>query len=205
MTITIRPARREDFPDIAALLIQLYAVELPGALSGPPDRLIQLLHFSLEAKNSQGLRGRYVACSASGNIVATAAMERPDEPPYDRAPDGTIRRSLALLGYRSTARLLIVVGQSMLGVSRPQTPEAAYFHSVVVDECHRGQGIGQVLMTDLEQHAAEQGFPAACLQVLASNQSARRLYQHRGYMDIWSSPRWTHMLTWPSYLMRKSL
>src|SRR5690349_16412383 len=138
MMITVRPARREDFPDIAALLIQLYAVELPGALSGPPDRLKQLLQFSLDAKNGQGLRGRYVACSASGDILATAAIERPDEPPYERAPDGTIRMSLALIGYRSTARLLMTVGQSMLGVRRPQTPEAVYMHSVVVDEDQRG-------------------------------------------------------------------
>lgn len=205
MTISIRAARREDFSAIAELLIQLYEVELPGALSGPHDRLKQLLIFSLEAKNSQGLRGRYVACSATGDILATAAMERPDEPPYERAPDGTISRSLALIGYRSTARLLMTVAQSMLGVRRPQTPEAVYFHSVVVDTRHRGQGIGHTLMTAIEQHAAADGYPAACLQVLTSNQAARRLYKQRGYEDIWSSPPWTHMLTWPSYLMRKSL
>lgn len=205
MTITVRAARREDFPDIAELLIQLYAVELPGALSGPHDRLKQLLHFSLEAKDNQGLRGRYVACNASGDVLATATIERPDETPYERAPDGTSSRSLALLGYRSTARLLMTVGQSMLGVRRPHTPDAVYFHSVVVDTHHRGQGIGHTLMTAIEQHAAEDGFPAACLQVLASNHAARRLYKQRGYEEIWSSPRWTHMLTWPSFLMRKSL
>lgn len=203
--LTIRPVVREDFPAIAHLLTQLYAAELPGALSGPRDGQQRLLRFTLEAKQGQGLQGRYVACSEAGDVLATAAVEHPNTPRYERAPAGTIRQSLAQIGYRATARLLVVVAQSMVGVPRPRTPDAVWLHSVVVDERHRGQGVGRALITALEQQAGEQGSRSAWLQVLAVNQPARRLYQRLGYADAWASPRWQAAITWPSYLMYKAL
>lgn len=205
MTITFRATQHQDFPAIAALLAQLYAVELPGALTGPAHRQKQVLRFSLEAKDNQGLRGRYVGCTAAAEVVATGVIERPDQVGYERAPAGTIRMALALLGYRPTARLLLTVARSMVGVSQPKVSDAMHIHSVVVDGQYRGQGIGHSLMAALEQHAADQGYSAAYLQVLASNHAARRLYKQRGYEEIWSSPQWTRMLTWPSYLMRKTV
>lgn len=73
-TVTIRQASCEDFPAIAWLLRQLYTIELPGALHGSPAAQQELLQFTLAAKNDQGLRGRYVACDAAGQVVATATL-----------------------------------------------------------------------------------------------------------------------------------
>ena len=204
-SVTIRPASRADFPAIARLLCQLYTVELPGALRGPQAAQQELLQFTLAAKDDQGLRGRYVACDTAGQVVATATMEYPGMTPYDRAPDGTISRAVKLIGYAATARLLMVVARSLVPAPRPQTPDAAWIHSVVVDEAQRGQGIGQAIMTAVEAQASAASYQTAWLQVLAMNQPARRLYQQLGYTAAWATPRWQHTLTWPSYLMVKTL
>ena len=203
--VTVRPATREDFPAIARLLTQLYAVELPGALRGSQAAQQELLHFTLAAKDNQGVRGRYVACDAAGHVVATATVEYPGMTPYDRAPDGTIGLALKRIGYAETARLLMVVARSMMPTPRPRTPDAVWIHSVVVDEAGRGQGLGQTIMRTVEAQAGAAGYQTAWLQVLAMNQPARRLYQQLGYTPAWATPRWQHSLTWPSYLMVKTL
>lgn len=204
-SVLVRPAVHEDFPRIAQLLIQLYAAELPGALSGAPAGQQELLEFTLAAKQAQGLQGRYVACNAAGDILATGTVEYPGVTPYERAPDGTIQLAVTRIGYRATARLLLTVARSMVPSPRPSTPDAVWLHSVVVDDRHRGQGIGRVLMNQLEAQAIAHGYQAVWLQVLAMNQPARQLYQQLGYKEMWSSPRWHRLLTWPSYLMRKTL
>lgn len=203
--ITVRPAQRADLPMIADLLIQLYAAELPGALHGPRARQQALMRFTLEANDIQGLRRRYVACTPAGDVIATAAIEAPAEARYERAPAGTISKALTCIGYPATARLLLTVAQSMIGTNFKTPADAVFFHSVVVDARCRGQGIGQTLMQAVEQIARKEGYPAAVLQVLAANQPARRLYGHCGYQDIWRSPRWAAMLSWPSYIMQKTL
>lgn len=203
--ITIRPATQDDFPAIARLLLQLYTVELPGALRGPQAAQQALLEFTLAAKANQGLQGRAVACDAAGNVVATATVEYPGMTPYDRAPDGTIRQAVNRIGYGATARLLLVVARSLAPVPRPQTPDAVWVHSLVVDAAQRGQGIGQALMTAVEAQAAAAGYQTAWLQVLQMNQPAQRLYQQLGYTVAWSTPRWQHLLTWPSSLLVKAL
>lgn len=203
--LTVRPASRADFPAIARLLVQLYAVELPGALHGSLTAQQELLQFTLTAKQDQGVQGRYVACDATGKVLATASIDYPGATPYERAPDGTISQAVNLIGYAATARLLMVVARSLVPVPRPHTSDMVWLHSVVVDEGHRGQRIGQTMMTALEEQARTQGYRAAWLQVLAMNQPARRLYQQLGYTEMWTTPRWQQLLTWPSYLMCKAL
>ncbi|MBX3011071.1 MAG: GNAT family N-acetyltransferase [Caldilineaceae bacterium] len=202
---TIRPATPADFPAIANLLVQLYAVELPGALQAPQTAQQALLHYTLTAKANQGLHGRYVACDATGEILATAVLEYPGTMPYDRAPNGTISQALSLIGYGATARLLLIVARSLVPTPRPQTPDAVWFHSVIVDPRYRGQGVGRTLMTALAEQAQAHGYRSAWLQVLAMNQPARRLYAQLGYEERWSTPRWQQWLTWPSYLLCKTL
>ncbi|MCC6260073.1 MAG: hypothetical protein IT311_04340, partial [Anaerolineales bacterium] len=45
--ITVRPANVEDIPALADLLVQLYAAELPGALTAPFAQQSRLLQFTL--------------------------------------------------------------------------------------------------------------------------------------------------------------
>ncbi|NTU81687.1 MAG: GNAT family N-acetyltransferase [Chloroflexales bacterium] len=192
-------------PTIASLLVELYAAELPGALRGPPAGQTRLLAFTLAAKQGQGLRGRLVAVEKAGAIIGTAAFDRPDAPPYERAPDGTVRHALQELGAGPTARLLLTVARSLIGVQRPSMADAVGVHSVVVDSRHRGQGVGRALMVAVEDQARQHGFQAAWLQVLTQNQPARQLYERLGYTEVWASPRWAQLLTWPSAVLGKQL
>jgi GNAT superfamily N-acetyltransferase len=202
---TVRPARVADLPVLADLLVQLYAAELPGALTGAPAAQRRLLHFTLAAQPTQALQQRYVLCDAAAHVVATGMLQFPTQPPFDRAPAGTLRLATRLLGYRAAGHLLLTVARSQVGVAHPPLREAVLVHSVVVDARRRGQGLGHTLMEALEQQAREHGAEWAVLQVLAANVAARRFYLQRGYEEVWRTPRWRAALSWPSYVMRKAL
>ena len=203
--VTIRPANVDDTPILANLLVQLYAAELPGALVGPLTRQCDLFRFTLETQSEKSLQNRYVLCDVNGCVLATGMIQLPAEPAFERAPAGTIGMAVKLLGYRATGRLLLTVARSRIGVYTQQQTDAALLHSIVVDEQQRGQGLGRIMLETLEQIIVEHGYPWAVLQVLGSNEAARRLYSQQGYQDIWHTPRWVATLSWPSCVMRKAL
>ena len=205
LAIAIRPATVADFPAIARLLLQLYQFELPGAFSGSLEGQQRLLEFTLAAQENQGLRDRYVACTATGAVVATAVMELPGSMAYDKAPTGTVRQAWELLGPGATVQMLRTVAKSLVPVPRSGQVQAAWFHSVVVEQQYRGRGVGKHVMTVLEQRARQAACLEAGLQVLALNQSAVEMYEHLGYAMQWSAPRWQQVISWPSYVMVKSL
>ncbi|WP_129633142.1 GNAT family N-acetyltransferase [Candidatus Oscillochloris fontis] len=201
----IRAARPEDLVQISDLLTQLYAAELPGALGGTHDKQAELLRFTLAAKNNQGLRHRYVLCDQNGTILATAALDMPGEPAYERAPDGTIATALKVLGVGHTVRLLLTVARSMLVHPNERPAGSALLHSVVVDEAIRGQGLGRVLMAEIEAKVRASGMTTIVLQVLVANQPAHRFYQELGYQPYWRSPSYLSALSWPIMMLRKEI
>ncbi|MCC6301144.1 MAG: GNAT family N-acetyltransferase [Anaerolineales bacterium] len=203
--ISIRPAKREDIPVLANLLAQLYAAELPGALTGPIAPQSDLLRFTLEAQPTQALKNRYVLCGSDDRALATGMIQFPTEPPFDRAPAGTIQMAAKLLGYRDTGRLLLTVARSRIGVYSQRRTDTALLHSIVVNAERRKQGLGRLILSALERAVAEQGYRWVELQVLAGNESARRLYSQCGYQEIWRTPRWMAALSWSSCAMRKAL
>src|SRR3712207_4183932 len=97
--VTIRPARSDDVPVLADLLVHLYAAELPGALTGSPAGQRSLLRFTLEVHPELALQQRYVLCDAADQVVATGMLQYPSAPRFDRAPAGTVRMATTLLGY----------------------------------------------------------------------------------------------------------
>jgi ribosomal protein S18 acetylase RimI-like enzyme len=55
-----------------------------------------------------------------------------------------------------------------------------YLLSVGIDEEHRGEGIGSLLVDSIEEQAHEAGSTRLSLDVAAKNVGARRLYERRG-------------------------
>ena len=60
-----------------------------------------------------------------------------------------------------------------------------YISDVWVSPDFEGRGIGSALLSALETEIAARGHTHARLHVAAANERALRLYQHRGYREIW--------------------
>lgn len=202
---TIRPATQTDVPAISRLLVQLYAVELPGALKGPVDKQAEMFHFTFEANGEIALRHRYVVCDSNGSVVGTGMIQFPNEPEFERAPDGTISRALHILGFFNTLQLFITVARSLVGVQKNRNPESATIHSVVTDGSQRGKGVGALLMAHLESQIRAKGLKYSVLQVIEKNVEAIPFYTKLGYQKTLQSPWWVSLLAWSSFMMEKQL
>jgi len=202
---TIRPATQTDIPVISRLLVQLYAVELPGALKGPVDKQAEMFHFTFEANGEIALRHRYVVCDSNNTVVGTGMIQFPNEPEFERAPDGTISKALGILGFFNTLQLFITVARSLVGVQKNRNPESATIHSVVTDGSQRGKGVGALLMTHLESQIRARGLKYSVLQVIEKNVEAIPFYTKLGYQKTLQSPWWVSLLAWSSFMMEKQL
>ena len=77
MAFTVRPATQADIPDLARLIVELYQAEMPGALTGPLEKQIELLRFTLEANGDRAVHHRYVLCNERGTVIGTGMIEFP--------------------------------------------------------------------------------------------------------------------------------
>lgn len=115
----------------------------------------------------------------------------------DRATFDALHRAGAGQGLRFTA---VFARPGDGGPSRPDGPECLgvagwrvldtasvvrklYVDDLVVDEAHRSQGIGGMLLDHLEQVARDEG--AHCIELDSGHQrtDAHRFYRRRGYHD----------------------
>ncbi|HEU4538602.1 MAG TPA: GNAT family N-acetyltransferase [Polyangiaceae bacterium] len=203
--LIVEPAGPGDVEALAALLVQLFAAELPGALRGAEGSRRALLRYILEAEGGAALLGRYVARDAAGAAVGSVALRPPGAPPPDFAPRGVVARGLALFGPLATARMAGTLARTLLTPAPPLPPDAAHLHGLVVDAGQRGRGLGAALVGKAEGLAAALGRRAVHLQVVVGNHAARRLYARLGYRVVGRSPRWLDPLTFPAECMAKAL
>jgi len=61
-------------------------------------------------------------------------------------------------------------------------------HDIAVDPAHRGQGVGQALLTAMEAYARAAGCCKVTLEVLSGNTQAQRAYQRFGFEQYSLSP-----------------
>jgi ribosomal protein S18 acetylase RimI-like enzyme len=57
--------------------------------------------------------------------------------------------------------------------------------TLVVDEQHRGQGIGSRLLDEVDTRLKDQGLHGLVIGVMVGNDGARRLYESRGLIPGW--------------------
>ncbi len=205
MAFTVRPATQADIPDLARLIVELYQAEMPGVLTGPVEKQIELLRFTLEANGDKAVHHRYVLCNERGMVIGTGMIEFPGNGRFERAPNGTVATAFRTLGVFPALRLFSAVARTLFGVYRHTDPHSALIHTVVVTGSERSRGAGAILMHDLECTIREHGYARARLQVLAWNTRAQRFYQRLGYTAIWRLSGWRALLSWPSVVMEKAL
>lgn len=62
--------------------------------------------------------------------------------------------------------------------------DEAHICTLAVDPAHRGQGLGARLLAALLDEAIHRGSDVATLEVRESNETARRLYQSFGFLEV---------------------
>lgn len=94
---------------------------------------------------------------------------------------------IGVLSLPSIERWKAVIQEKLVGFIAAdirKRQRVAWIATIAVHPDFRGQGIGGELMQIAEQRS---GMPAIRLSVRASNKSAQKLYQGRGYsqIDVW--------------------
>ena len=88
---------------------------------------------------------------------------------------------LEAAGYRALRiKAVKILCAPMLRILTTIADDDFYLLALAVDQELRGRGIASTLMDTIEQHARAAGLTRLSLDVSAKNQTARRLYQHRG-------------------------
>lgn len=76
------------------------------------------------------------------------------------------------------------VGMLWLFVDPVAGHKTAYLYHVLIEEAHRGRGLGSQAMKLAEGEARDRGCTALELTVFPWNQAARRLYAKLGYTEL---------------------
>jgi ribosomal protein S18 acetylase RimI-like enzyme len=176
--VIIRDARAEDVPDLARLLVQLYADELPGMLRGDPDGQAALARRVLEAVP---LGVRYVI-DRDGRTVGMGSLATVEEP-RPPIPPRVLLSAPRDVGLADGVMTILGGARGLFSIAALPAPDEGQIHSVVVGREHRGRGLGTAMLAHLEREALARGKRRAVLAVVASNLGALRLYRAAGYAE----------------------
>jgi GNAT superfamily N-acetyltransferase len=96
-------------------------------------------------------------------------------------PDGRPRPGHLLWRIEDDAQ---PVGTLWIGPASPDDPRAYWVWDIVIDEPHRGRGLGRQAMRLAEDQARGQGATTLGLTVFAHNPVAWHLYEGLGYAPV---------------------
>jgi ribosomal protein S18 acetylase RimI-like enzyme len=201
MSDHLRRATTGDIGVLSRLLVQLYAHELPGMLTGKVDVQVELARRLLQ---SAPLGRRYVL-ERAGEVVGMGCLATHDAP-RPEVPARALLQAPVVMGPLHGIRSILGAARGLLTIADPPERDEGQIHSVVVDDTCRGEGLGGVMLRHLEQDAIGLGKRRAVLQVISSNAAARAFYRSAGYSEAelrHGFPR--DRLAYPSVLMRKEL
>ena len=176
-SLVVRPARREDAPRIAALLLEGFGHDYGGILLRPAGRRMMERIHALPGR----LTGITVLAPEDGPPVAMAGLRTREV----RAQIGWAEEQITIeeLGIGPAIWLELRASLTEPGTYQPRGDEA-YIYNVVVSGTWRGHGIGDRLLEHLHTQADRRGKRRALLEVTATNTYARRLYERHGYTVV---------------------
>ncbi|MCG8462417.1 MAG: GNAT family N-acetyltransferase [Holophagales bacterium] len=135
-----------------------------------PDRekRLRLLADSLSLSFS-------VAALARGRLVGLAGFQTPQGSLTRGMTAGKLFRHLGIFGGSRAALVFSLYER------KPQE-SVLLMDGIAVSKEMRGKGIGTGLLEELKRYAREQGFARIRLDVIDTNEAARRLYERRGFV-----------------------
>ncbi|MBR1712170.1 MAG: GNAT family N-acetyltransferase [Alloprevotella sp.] len=185
ISVEIRPARREEAPAIAHLIMEAMSEASCHIICGPHrtlDELHALLTELVRAEVSQySYRNTLVAVVADGSVAGIAVS-------YDGGQLHRLRRP-----FIEAARTRL--GQDYSAMADETQPGELYLDSFAVRADLRRRGIGVELLWAVKRRAASLGLSKVGLLVDKGNPLAERIYLSAGF-------RWENDTEWFSHPMR---
>ncbi len=175
---TVRPARPEDDPRIASLVVEGFVDKFRPVFGDRRELSVGIMEKWIELEHSVG-GVRSLVVESDGEIVASVGirMEAADEEVVARGLWRTLRRALGLVRTLWATTLL----------SYPRyyaRSSEAYVERLVVTPEHRNRGMARSLLHSAESLAREADKETVGLHVSGNNAAAIKLYENENYAEI---------------------
>ncbi len=174
---TVRPARSEDDPRIAALVVEGF-VDKFRPVFGDHSLSVGVMEKWIELEHSAG-GVRSLAIEADGEIVASVGVRTEDsnDEVVARGLWRTLRQALGIVRALWATTLLSYPHYS-------SRPSEAYVERLVVTPGHRKQGMARSLLRAAETLARDTDKKTAGLHVSCNNEAAIKLYEDENYVEV---------------------
>lgn len=154
---------------IATLYWEAFGAKL-GRILGPREKALSYIAASLCPSHA------ICARDASGDVIGVAGFKTPQGALVDGNLSGMVPH-YGVLGGGLRFAALAALGSD--------TDNSRFLiDGLFVTEQARGNGVGTRLLEDLAREAARRGYREVRLDVIDSNDRARRLYERRGFVAV---------------------
>ncbi|MDQ4106334.1 MAG: GNAT family N-acetyltransferase [Actinomycetota bacterium] len=175
---TVRPARPEEVPRIAALVVEGFMDKFRPVFGDRRELSVGIMEKWIGLEHSVG-GVRSLVVESDGEIVASVGirMEEAEEEAVARGLRRTLRRALGLPRTLWATTLL----------SYPRyfsRSSEAYVERLVVSPEHRKRGMARCLLENAESLARKAGKETIGLHVSGNNEAAIGLYEGESYVEV---------------------
>lgn len=101
-----------------------------------------------------------------------------------QTPEGSLTGGMTLKGLLSELGIIRGIWAALVFslFERKAKPEELVMDGIVVDENHRSQGVGGLLLDSILEYAKANDFETVRLDVIDSNPRAKKLYENKGFV-----------------------
>ena len=177
---TVRLAKSEDDPAIAALVVEGFLDKFRPIFGNRMDRSLRIMQKWVTLEHASGgvtslVTEGYSSTELAGSVGVRTAPSREDI--LARGLWRSLTRNLGLPRAAWATTLLSYPRYS-------HTSTEAYVERLVVSPSFQRQGIARRLLTAAEDLARDTGKETVGLHVSGNNLSALRLYEAEGYKEV---------------------